>query len=256
MLSIEELVNQVKEETLSCVIKKNRELVDMKYNDFESNVTFGRTFSLGQWFGYFLGLEVAKILNDHQVLIDTCLTTKKQYPTKSNPDNKRRKSYYPDILIVKKITDDTSSYEEYIKENKRTITKHNLPLDPKNINLFEAQAIIELKIDPGYIDTNDLRVSFAKLNEYLNANEEFSFKKIYSKQDEEDEFYIKNIVRFNSEKVMKSLVLATEANHPERIEEIKRVCKDEQFDFISLTSSSKHIRDYKISDLPDLENLI
>lgn len=229
----------------------------MKYNDFDSNVTFGRTFSLGQWFGYFIGLEVAKILDDDwQVLIDTCLTTIKQYPTKNNPNNKRRRSFYPDILIVKKVTDDISSYAEYLNENKRTITKHNLPLDPKNINLFEARAIIELKIDPGYIDITDLRTSFSKINGYLNSNEEFSFKKIYLKQDEEDDFHIKNIVRFNSSEVLKCLVLATEANHSERIGEIKIVCNDEHFNYISLTSASRHIRDYKISELPDLQNLI
>lgn len=52
---------------------------------------------------------------------------------------------------------------------------------------------------------------------------------------------------------MKNLELATEANHPRRIEKIKTVCK--QFDYNLLTSASKYIRDFKISNLPELPTL-
>lgn len=256
MHSIEELIESVRIETLSNLIKQNSDLIKMKYNDFNSNLTFGRTFSLGQWFGYLLGLEIAKKLEDHEVLIDTCLTTIKRYPLENKPNSKKRKSLYPDILIVKKFIGDVAGYDEFIQENKKTIKKYKLDANINYTNIYDVKAIIEVKMDPGYIDLDELSSSFLKLNQYLIKNEEFSFKKIYTKHNEENEFFIKNIVRMNSQQVAKCLILATEANHSERIEEIKMVCEGKKFDYIALTNSSKHVRDYKISEIPKLRNLI
>jgi len=255
MIVVDELINRVKIKTLIQVIKKNIKLIEMKHNNFESNVTFGRTLSLGQWFGLYLGLEIANELKDYEVLIDTCITTLKKYPTK-NVNSKRmiRKSRYLDILIVKKVSGDLSNYTDFIEENTKVIKKNNLKNIP-TINLYDAEAVIEVKIDPGYIKIDDLETSFEVLNGYLDSKEEFSFKKIY-KKDEENDFSLKSIIRFNSPNINKYLVLATEANHSERVPEIKKTCKDKKYNYIPLTNDKIHIRDLKISDIPNLKNLI
>ncbi|MDU1604721.1 MAG: hypothetical protein E6845_17325 [Clostridium sp.] len=199
---------------------------------------------MGQWFGYYLGMEISNELPEYTILVDTCLTTIKKYEIKStNSDSKnkeKRRSFYPDILILEEINRKLMDEElQFKNENKRLLGSDKL-------KIYEVVALIELKIDPGYIDINRFSESMHNVNKYIKNKEGFTFDRLsmilQSNDMKTKVVKEKNVVYFDSKSIEKAVVLATEVNHSERIEEIKRVCKDNDFIYISLTDNKKHIR--------------
>lgn len=244
-IMIIDLVNKISNRVIEKFKNKNKEFIEMKIVKEETeNFILGRTFSLGQWFGYYLGMEISNELPKYTILVDTCLTTIKKYEIKSvnsNSKNKeKRKSFYPDILILKEINRKLMDEELPFKyENKKLLRRDKL-------NIYEVVAIIELKIDPGYIDINRFNESMDNVNKYIKNKEGFTFDRL-SKIPQNNGMKTKvvkekNIVCFDSKSIEKAVILATEANHSERIEEIKKVCNNNDFIYISLTDNKEHIR--------------
>lgn len=254
---METIIKAIQYKVLERLIDQNYEYIKMKINDINSNFIFGRTMSLGKWFEFFLGEELAKELDRNLILVDTCITTIKKYPCKNESAKKQRKSIYADLLILDKIgKEKLVSIQDDIKDIKKAIRQHNEKVITENgvsekgyevTQFYEVKAIIETKIDPGYIKINDLNDSFQRMNDFINNKEGFTFKKQVQFPNGKEDF-LQNFLFFNPDNIQKFLVLSTEANHAERVESIRELCDKEGYKYISLTDSSIHIRSIRRGD--------
>lgn len=261
---ITEILDKIKYDVLRELIARNKEYIEMKITSgIDDNFIFGRTLSLGQWLGYYLGRKLARELPEYTILVDSCLSTLQKYPCKGNNKKLRARQSYPDILVLQKAAVEIKNLKEdeveIAKNYNKTIKKYGLyeNIDESTFHIFKALASIELKMDPGYIGVEDLQKSFKTTNEYIKNKERFSYEKLVriseNVLDKNRFFNLKNIIHYD-DKMEKVLVLATEANHSERIQDIKLACEANNVIYKSFTGKKKHIRDFSGEDLDSLKD--
>ena len=246
--------------------KKNNEFLKMKEKKLEKNMILGRTMSLGQYFGYYFGAELAKRIKKYVVLVDMAVTE-----LEKNIGKKRRKTLCPDIMILKKIQAAKNSlYNKIIKSNKKELGKlYKSQRNPKGkieaFNLYQVKAIIELKIDPGYLPDEDNKAglfkSFDIWSESQRKGYKFSFTRVITFDESEiNKYYLKDVVVFDrGVAVDKHLIFGCFKNHSERLEWIRPLCREKKinpnspFSIIDL-KTEKHIRELRSKQ--DVDKLV
>jgi hypothetical protein len=243
------LNNKDKIDILKKIAGINNKFRKTKENPMFSNVSLGRTFSIGPWVCYYFGLKLAELLPKYHIVIDVAIT--EMY---KNLGKKRKKIQYPDILIMKemqgfKLTAD----EKIIKQNNIACLKKNKDLicNAKNphakinpVSYYRVEAIMEIKTDPGYLrDEVEFKNSLNWWVDSIENERKFVFRRnFHLSEKDEDNFAVLDILQFKKN-TTKHLVFGCFENHQDRIKNyIKNIAANLDIQLAALVKDSIHIR--------------
>ncbi len=207
-------------------VQQNKEFLSMRKRG-SNNLIFGRTFSLGQYLCLYIGQEILRLLRnrkDYFVLVDCGLTKVRKMH--------RRKSKYPDILVVKKTNSskftNINLIEKVTNQNNKLFEKFSSIKKQESADVFEAIALLEIKTDLGYINSRDVIKNFIAWQEFSKKSEIFTFKCMYEKEKnlslDKGDFWYKpsSIIKFTP-KMRRTLIFGCFENHPVRKNEIFKI---------------------------------
>jgi len=219
--------------------KENTENIELKNR--KGDLILGRTFSLGQKLGYWIGEAIAKKVKgtDYKVLVDVGLS-------ESDHSGDKRKIIYPDILIVKK--ENTKSFNPNLismlqKENFAGMFKFTSngkiwgkeDYDKAEIDCYRAYCYIEVKLDVGWFNSESFINDFERITKWAKSQKQLKFSRAVlkepgefnqlskrNKNKPEEEYYYLNNLLILDPNLKKHIIIGCEMNDHGNINEYIR----------------------------------